>query len=74
MIVVSLTAAIRVAVEISTNLFNCIFFGGIFGVGSVSGGSDIGLVVIVVVVMVMYWWSSDGDVGDVDCCYGGSCY
>ena len=29
---------------------------------------------MVVVVMVRYWWSSDGDVGDVDCCYGGSCY
>ena len=29
---------------------------------------------MVVVVMVRYWWSSDGDVGDVDWCYGGSCY
>ena len=29
---------------------------------------------MVVVVMIRYWWSSDGDVGDVDCCYGGSCY
>jgi hypothetical protein len=25
---------------------------------------------MVVVVMVKYLWSSDGDVGDVDCCYG----
>ena len=29
---------------------------------------------MVVVVMVRHWWSSDGDIGDVDCCYGGSCY
>ena len=24
--------------------------------------------------MVRQWWSSDGDIGDMDCCYGGSCY
>ena len=24
--------------------------------------------------MVRYWLFSDGDVGDVNCCYGGSCY
>ena len=41
--VVSVTAAIRVAVEISTNLFKCVFFGGICCVGSGSGGSDISL-------------------------------
>ena len=29
---------------------------------------------MVVVAMVRYWWSSDGDVADVDCCYGGNCY
>ena len=29
---------------------------------------------MVVVVMVRYWWSIVGDVGDVKCCYGGSCY
>ena len=52
----SVTAVIRVAVEISTNLFNCMFCGGIFGVGSCSGGSDIGWVVMVVVGMVRYWW------------------
>ena len=27
-----------------------------------------------VVVMVRYWWSSDGDVADVDCCFGGNSY
>ena len=29
MVVVMVTAAVRVVVVISTNLFNCIFFGGI---------------------------------------------
>ena len=29
---------------------------------------------MVVVGMVRYWWSSDGDIGDVNCCYGGSYY
>ena len=29
---------------------------------------------MVVVVMVRYRWSSDGDIGDVNCFYGGSCY
>ena len=53
--VVWMTAAIRVADEFSTYLFNCMFCGGICGVGSGSGGSDIGWVVMVVVVMVRYW-------------------
>ena len=50
------------------------FCGGICSVGSGINGSDIELS-----------WngdgydgktlvSSDGDLGDVDCCYGGSCY
>ena len=67
----SMTAAIRVAVEICTYLFNCMFCGGICGVGSGIGGSDIGWVVMVIVVTIRYWWSSEGDVGDFDCCYGG---
>ena len=50
--VVSVTAAIRVAVEISTNSFNCVFCGGVCGVDSGSGGSDIGWVVMVVMMMV----------------------
>ena len=66
-------AAIRVAVEISTYLFICMFCGGLCGVDSGSGGSDIGWVVIVVVMMVWFWWSSDGDGGDDCCCNGGSC-
>ena len=49
--VVSVTAAIRVAVEISTNLFNCMFCGGICCVGSGCGGSDI-------------WLGCDGGGGD----------
>ena len=61
-----MTAAIRVAVESSTYSFNCMFCGGISGVGSHIGGSDIGWVLMVVVVMVRYWWSRKGDVGDVD--------
>ena len=69
-------AAIRVAVEISTNLFNSMFFGGICGVGSGSDGSHIGLVLIVVVVTVSYLWSNNGDGGDGGdggCCNGGNC-
>ena len=62
--VVLVTAAVRVAVKISTNLFDCLFWGGIYGVGSVRGGSDIGWVVMVVLVMVRYWWASDRDCGD----------
>ena len=52
------------------------FCGGICGVGSGSGGSDIGWVVMVGVVMVRYWWSYDGDGGDGGddgCCNSGSC-
>ena len=37
MVVVMVTAAVRVVVVISTNLFNCIFLGGIHGIGSCSG-------------------------------------
>ena len=40
--VVFVTAAVRVAVKMSTNFFDCLFWGGIYGVGSVRGGSDIG--------------------------------
>ena len=72
--VVSIPAAIRVAAEISTYLFYCLLGGGICGVCIGIGGRDIGWVVIVVVVMVRYWWFSEGNVGVVDCCYGGSCY
>ena len=64
--------AVRVAFEITTNLFDCLFWGGIYGVGSVRGGSDIGWVVMVVLVMVRYWWSSDCDRGDDGCCNVGS--
>ena len=39
--VVLAMAAVRVAVEISTNLSYCLFWGGIYGVGSVRGGKDI---------------------------------
>ena len=46
------SAAIRVPVEISTNLFNCMFCGGICGVDSGSCGSDISWVVMIVVMMV----------------------
>ena len=70
MMVVSMTAAIRVAVEVSTYFFYV--FSDICGSGI--GGSYIGWVVMVVVVMVRYWWSSEGDDGYVDCCNGGSCY
>ena len=42
--VVSVTAFIKVAVEISTSLFNCMFCGVICGVSS---GSDISWVAIV---------------------------
>ena len=41
MIMVLMTAAIRVAVEICTYLFNCMFCGGICSVGSCIGGSEI---------------------------------
>ena len=44
MMVVLVTAPTRVAVEITTSLFNCIFCGVICGVSS---GSDISWVVIV---------------------------
>ena len=63
--VVSVTASIRVEVEISTNLFSCTFCGGICGFFSGSGGSDISWVLIVLVVTVRYLWSSDGG-GDDD--------
>ena len=49
------------------------FCGGIFGIGSSSGGIDIGLVGIVVAVMVKYWWYSGGDKGDDSSCNGDSC-
>ena len=74
MMVVSVTAAIRVAVEISMIFcMNCMFCGGIYDVGCCSGVSDIGWILMVVVVMVMYLWSSDGDCGDDGCCYACSC-
>ena len=66
-----MTTAITVAAETCTYLFNCMFC---FGIRSVGSGDDTSLVGTVVVVMVRYWWSSVGDVGDVKCCYGGSCY
>ena len=56
----------------STNLFNYMLCLGICGVGSDSGGSDIGWVVMVGVVMVRYWWSSDDDGGNYGCCNSGS--
>ena len=37
MVVVMVTAAVRVVVVISNNLFNCIFSGGICSIGSCSG-------------------------------------
>ena len=40
-ILVLMTTAVRVAVEICTYLFNCMFCGGICSVGSGIGGSDI---------------------------------
>ena len=46
---------------------------GIVGVGSGSGGSDIGWVVMARVVVVRYWWYCYGDSGDDGCCYSGSC-
>ena len=52
LMVVSVTASIRVPVELSTNLFSCMFCGGICGFCSGSRGSDISCVVIVLVVMV----------------------
>ena len=45
--VMSMTAARRVAFKISTHLLNCIFSGGTCLVGSGVGGSDLGLVVMV---------------------------
>ena len=69
---VLVTAAVRVVVEIRTTLFECLFWGGIYGVGSGQGGSDIGWVVMVVLVMVRYWLSSDHDCGDDGCFNGGS--
>ena len=50
--VVSVTAAIRMAVVISTSLFICMFCDGICGVDNGSGGSDLGCVVMVVVMML----------------------
>ena len=75
MMVVSVTAYIRVAVEISTYLFSCMFCGGICGFCSGSGGSDISWVVIVLVATVRYWWSSNVGGDDDRCCNtnGGSC-
>ena len=72
MILVSVTASIRVAVEIIANLFSCVFCGGICAFCSGSGGSDISWVVIVLVVMVRYWWCSDGG-GDDDSCCNSNC-
>ena len=69
-----MTTAITVAAEICTYLFNCMFCAGISCVGSGIGCSEISWGGMVVVVMVRYRWSSDGDIGDVNCCYGGSCY
>ena len=40
-ILVLMTTAIRVAVEICTYLFNCMFCGGIYSVGGGIGRSDI---------------------------------
>ena len=65
---VSVTASIRVGVEIGTNRFSFMSCGGICGFCSGSGGSNISLIVIVLVVMVRYWWSSDGDCDDDRCC------
>ena len=56
--VVSVTASIRVAVKISTKVFNCMFCGGICCLCSGSGGSDISWILIAFVVMVGYRWSS----------------
>ena len=85
---VLMTTAIRAAVEICTYLFIFMFCGGVCSVGShvvlcCSVGSHVVVLVVVTLVelagmvmveMVRYWWSSDCDVGDVNCCYGGSCY
>ena len=65
-----MTTTIRVAAEICTYLFNCMFCGGICSVASGIGCRG-GMVVDVI---VRYWWSSYGDIGDVNCCYSGSCY
>ena len=65
---VLVTAAARVAVKISNNLFHCLLWGGIYGIGSVRGGSYIGWVVMVVVMMARSWWSSYLDCGDDGCC------
>ena len=73
--VVPVTASIKMAVEISTNLFSCLFCGGICGFCSGGGGSDISWVVIAFVVMARYWLSSDTVGDDGSCCNanGGSC-
>ena len=71
MVVLVRAARIRVAFEMSSNLFYGMFGGGIWGSGS--DGRDINLVVTVVVVMVQYWWSSDGDWGDDGCWKGDNC-
>ena len=42
MVVVNVTAAARVVVVISSNLFECMFCGGIFGVGSGRGFNSCG--------------------------------
>ena len=70
--VVSVTASIRVAVEISSNLFSCMFCGGISSFYSGNGCSDICWVVILLVVMVGYWWSNYGGGDDDSCCNGNS--
>ena len=49
-----MTAAIRVAVEICTYLFNCMFCGGICGVSSSVGGSDMAWVVMVSVFHILF--------------------
>ena len=73
--VVSVTASMRVVVDIITYLFSCMFCGGICGFCNGSGGSDVSWVVIVLMVTVRYWWSSDGGCDDDRCCKanGGSC-
>ena len=55
---------------INTALFDCLFWSGIYVVGSGKGGIGNGGVVMVVLVMVRYWWSSDCDCSDDGCCNG----
>ena len=53
-------------------LIYLIFLDGLYGVGSVRGGSDVGWVVMVVLVMVQYWWYTGRNCGDDGCCNVGS--